>query len=226
MNQKAIKNVFSPTQEGYAATKGYVNSKSAGESDLDMRGYLAKNVRWPEEDHDLVNRAYIYFVAGKRLAIEGGTMQSDIGMGEHRIRNINSNPQTEDEVVPKQWIENNFLNRNSPASTMAKDLNMDGHHVSYLRAPEQNQHAVTKGYANTKLSLLGGDMRGGFEMTGNRISHLGEPEQSNDVVRLSYANEFYLKRDGTNWMRGPLHVGGFQVIRDGNHLEEQDAVNL
>jgi len=55
---------------------------------------------------------------------------------------------------------------------------------------------------------------------------LGEPEQSNDAVRLSYANEFYLKRDGTNWMRGPLHAGGFQVIRVGNPHKEQDAVNL
>jgi len=39
MNQKAIKNVLSPTEEGDVATKGYVDSKSAGESDLDMRGH-------------------------------------------------------------------------------------------------------------------------------------------------------------------------------------------
>jgi len=53
-----------------------------------MGGHLVKNVRWPEEDHDLVNRAYVYFVAGKRLPIEGGTMQGQIDMGEHSIRNI------------------------------------------------------------------------------------------------------------------------------------------
>jgi len=63
-------------------------------------------------------------------------------------------------------------------------------------------------------------------MAGNRISHLGKPEQSNEGVRLSYANEFYLKRDGTNWMRGPLHAGRFQVIRVGNPHEEHDTVNL
>jgi len=45
---------------------------------------------------------------------------------------------------------------------MAIDLNMDGHHISYLRAPEQNHHAATKRYADTKLSLLGGDMQGGI----------------------------------------------------------------
>ena len=129
-------------------------------------------------------------------------------------------------MVPKQWIEENFLNRYSPASTMSIDLNMDENHVSYLRVPEQNHHAATKGYANTKLSLLGGNMQGGIGMAGNRISHLGEPVQSNDTVRLSYANEFYLKRDGTNWMRGPLHAGGFQVTRIGNPREEQDSVNL
>jgi len=115
-------------------------------------------VRWPEEDHDLVNRAYVYFVAGKRLPTEGGTMQGDIGMDQHSIRNINSNPQNEDEVVPKQWIEEKFLNHYSPASTMAKELNMDGNLVSYLRVPEQNHHTSTKGYPDTKLPLLGGDM--------------------------------------------------------------------
>jgi len=109
---------------------------------------------------------------------------------------------------------------------MAKDLNVDGNHISYLGAPEQNHHAATKGYADTKLPLLGGSMQGGIGMAGNRISHLGEPVQSNDAVRLSYANEFYLKLDGTNRIRGPLHAGGFQVIRVGNLCEEQDAVNL
>ena len=67
MNQKAIKNVLSPIEEGDAATKSYIDSKSACGSDLDMKGHLVKNVRWPEEDHDLVNQAYVYFVAGKRL---------------------------------------------------------------------------------------------------------------------------------------------------------------
>ena len=153
-------------------------------------------------------------------------MQGKIDMGEHIIRNINPNTQNEDEMVPKQWIENNFLNLYSPASTIAIDLNLDGHHISYLGAPEQNHHAVTKGYADTKLSLLSGDMQGVIGMGGNRISHLGELVQSNDAVRLSYANEFYLRRDGTNWMRGSLHAGGFQVIRVRDPREEQDAVNL
>jgi len=102
-----------------------------------MRGHLVKNVRLPEADHDLVNRAYVYFVAGKRFPTEGGTMQDDTGMDQHSIGNINSNPQNEDEVVPKQWVEENFLNRYSHASTMARDVNMDGNLVSYLRAPEK-----------------------------------------------------------------------------------------
>jgi len=108
---------------------------------------------------------------------------------------------------------------------MARDLNMDGNHVSYLRSPEQNHHAATKGYADTKLSLLGGDMQGGIGMAGNRISHLGEPEQSNDTVRLSSANEFYLRHDGSNWMRNALSFGGHRVIGMSNPVEDQDGVN-
>jgi len=202
---------LSPTEEGDVATKGYVDSKSVGKSDLYMRGHLVKNRRWPEEDHDLVNRGYVYFVAGKRLPIEGDTMQGKIVMEQHSIRNINSNPQNEDEVVPKQSIEENFLNRYSPVSTMAKDLNVDGNLVSYLRAPEENHHTATKGYADTKLSLLGGDMQGEIGMAGNRTSHFGEPLHDNDAVRLSSANHFYLRRDGSNWMRNDLSVGGFRL---------------
>jgi len=130
MENNPIKNILSPTEEGYAATKGYVDSKSAGESDLNMSG--------------------------------------------NSIRHINLTPAHEDEVILKQWIKENFLNHYSPALTMAKDLNMDGNLVSYLRVPEQNHHAVTKGYADTKLLLLGGSMQGGIGMAGNRISHLDE----------------------------------------------------
>jgi len=88
MNQKAIKNVLPPTEEGDAATKGYVDSKSTGESDLNMNG--------------------------------------------NSIRHINTTLIQEDEVVLKQWIENNFLNRYSLASTMARDLNMEPISVFFL----------------------------------------------------------------------------------------------
>jgi len=66
-----IKNVLPPTEEGVAATKDYIDSKSVGESDLDMRSHLVKNVRWPEEDLDSVNQAYVYFVANSKLSLEG-----------------------------------------------------------------------------------------------------------------------------------------------------------
>jgi len=71
---------------------------------------------------------------------------------------------------------------------MAIDSNLDGHHISYLRAPEQNHHAATKGYAVTKLSLLGESMQGEIGMAGNRTRHLGEPLHDNDALRLSSAN--------------------------------------
>ena len=86
-------------------------------------------------------------------------------MNGNSVRHTNPTPIHEDEVVPKQWIENNFLSCNRPASTMARNLNMDDHNISYLRAPGQNHHAATKGYADTKLSLLGGEMQGGIGMS-------------------------------------------------------------
>jgi len=51
-----------------------------------MRGHLVKNVRWPEENHDSVNRAYVYFVANSKLLLEGGTMKGQIDMDQHSMR--------------------------------------------------------------------------------------------------------------------------------------------
>ena len=108
---------------------------------------------------------------------------------------------------------------------MVRDLNLDGRHVSYLRSPEQNHHAAKKGYADAKLSLLSGDIQVDIGLGGNRNSHLCEPVQSNDAVRLSYANEFYLKRDGSNWIRNDLSLGGHRVTGMANPQLDQDAVN-
>jgi len=158
-------------------------------------------------------------------------------MNGNSVKHTNPTPKHEDEVVPKQWIENNFLNRYSPASTMARDLNMDGHHVSYLRAPEQNHHAATKGYADKKLPLLGGDMQGDIDMGGNRISHLGEPEQDNDAVNKRtlddmiqglqlYNKEHFVSADATSQLRGPVSFNGKKILNLGDPENNDDAVNL
>ena len=55
---------------------------------------------------------------------------------------------------------------------MAGDLNMDVHQLLFLKDPTQSHNAATKGYVDSKLSLLGGDLQGGIGMGRNRISHL------------------------------------------------------
>jgi len=42
MQNNPIKNVLAPADEGDAVTKGCVDSKSVGQSDLDMNGNLIK----------------------------------------------------------------------------------------------------------------------------------------------------------------------------------------
>ena len=45
-------------------------------------------------------------------------------------------------------------------------------------------------------------------------------------MTMTPGNEFYLKRDGTSWMRNHLSMDGFRVRRVANPQTEQDAVNL
>jgi len=206
----------------------YVNSNFLRKGPaIDMSGQRIVNLGSPQGPKDAVRRKYVNKNFFK--------IDDPINMKQKAIKNVL--PPTEEgdvatkgyvdsKSIPKEWIETNFLNRYSPASTMAIDLNMDGHHVSYLREPEENHHAVTKGYADTKLPLLGGSMQGEIGMSGNRISNLGEPVHNNDALRLSSANDYYLRRDGANWMRNDLSVGGFRVRGMANPKEDQDGVNL
>jgi len=102
MCQKSIRNVLPPVDDGDAANKSYVDSKSVGGNDLNMNGHLIENVRWAEKANDAVNRAYVYSVANTKLSLEGGVMTGDIHMNKHSIRYSNPNQMHEDEVVPKQ----------------------------------------------------------------------------------------------------------------------------
>jgi len=192
-----------------------------------MSGQSTVNLGSPRGPMDAVRKKYVnekFFKRGNPIDMDQNAIKNAL---PPTVEGDAANKSYVDsKSVPKQWIETNFLNRYSPASTMAIDLNMDGHHVSYLREPEQNHHAVTKRYADTKLPLLCGSMQAEIGMSGNRISHLGEPLHNNDALRLSSANEFYLKRDGSNWMRSDLSVGGFRIRGVANPREDQDGVNL
>jgi len=206
MARQNILNLGSPLDPNDAVRRKYVNEKFFKRCALiDIENKPIKNVLSPIDEGDVANKSY---VDSKSV---GG---SDLNMNGHSVRNVNQNPTHGIEVVPKEWIETHFLSCDTPSSTMARHLNMDGNQVEYLKEPEHNHHAPTKGYADTKLSVLGGDMQGGIGMSENRISHLGEPEQNNDGLTLSSGNEFYLRRDGANWMRNDLYLKRRLVVRN------------
>jgi len=172
-----------------AVRKKYVNEKFIRrDAPIDMKHKAIKNVLSPVDEGNAANKSY---VDPKSV---GG---SDLDMIGHSIKNSNPNPMHGDELVPKQWIENNFLSRDSPASTMAGDLNSDGHQITYLKEPERNHHGVTKGDVNTRLSLEGGNLRGDLGMLGHNIKNFGDPLHNNDAVRKTYVDEGFLRRDGT-----------------------------
>jgi len=55
---------------------------------------------------------------------------------------------------------------------------------------------------------------------------LGEPLHDNDARRLSSANNYYLRRDGANWVRTDLSLGGRRTRGVANPQAVQDGVNL
>jgi len=98
INQKVIKTVLCPVDEGDAANESYVDSKSVGGNDLNIRGHSIKNVKCPEEAHDATNHAFVYFVENTKLAIAGGEMRGDLSRGGHRVTAM-VNPQDNQDAV-------------------------------------------------------------------------------------------------------------------------------
>ena len=79
----------------------------------------------------------------------GDTMTGVLNMGGHEITNIDSNPMTDQSVVSKKYVEDNFL---SSRGTMTDDLNMGGYEVIGLSGvPSFNNSAASKKYVDDEI---------------------------------------------------------------------------
>ena len=69
------------------------------------------------------------------------------------------------------------------------DATNTSHSIVGLANPTNAQDAVTKIYADTKLSATGGSMTGGLNMTGSRIQNLGTPSVGTDASTKQYVDD-------------------------------------
>ena len=83
---------------------------------------------------------------------------------------------------------------------------MNGHNVTGLVDPTQDDMAASKGYTDSNfLDIAGGTMVGDIGMNGHDVTHLPNiPPTDNPATSKKYVD------DGT--MTGDINMGGYEVI--------------
>lgn len=71
---------------------------------------------------------------------------------------------------------------------LSGNLNVNSHRLYGLPAPQENDDAASKEYADTKLSKTGGTMTGPISMNKNYVQNLPVPVADNDAATKEYVD--------------------------------------
>lgn len=71
---------------------------------------------------------------------------------------------------------------------LSGNLNVNSHRLYGLPAPQKNDDAASKEYADTKLSKTGGTMTGPISMNKNYVQNLPAPVADNDAATKKYVD--------------------------------------
>ncbi len=71
---------------------------------------------------------------------------------------------------------------------LSGNLNVNSHRLYGLPAPQKNDDAASKEYADTKLSKTGGTMTGPISMNKNYVQNLPTPVADNDAATKKYVD--------------------------------------
>ena len=121
-------------------------------------------------------------------------MTGNLDMSGDRVMNVPLSPTDTSDAVNAAYVvrgdldvEQKTVLRNG-TQAMTGNLDMDDHFINNLPNPVHDQDAVTKTYADTKMSRSGGTMMGDIQMTDNRITGLSDPVNNQDAATKWYVD--------------------------------------
>ena len=157
---------------------------------INMTGNTLTNVSNPVHDQDITTKNY---VDGK-VSKSGDTMTGNLDISGNRVMNVSFSPTDTSDAVNAAYVvrgdldvEQKTVLRNG-TQAMTGNLDMDDHYINNLPNPVHDQDAVTKTYADTKMSRSGGTMMGDIQMTDNRITGLSDPVNNQDAATKWYVD--------------------------------------
>ena len=157
---------------------------------INMTGNTLANVRHPVNAQDIATKNYVDGKVNK----SGDTMTGNLDMSGDRVMNVPFSPTDTSDAVNAAYVvrgdldvEQKTVLRNG-TQAMTGNLDMDDHYINNLPNPVHDQDAVTKTYADTKMSRSGGTMMGDIQITDNRITGLSGPVNNQDATTKWYVD--------------------------------------
>ena len=202
------------------------------QGDIDMGGqYTLKNVGEPKDDGDIVSKKFVtdsLDTLGSDIDIRlegylpllGGTMQGDIDLDSHFLKNLGT-PADDSDAATKKYVDDldtkisesisnieenldNYLQKSG--GSMSGNIDMNGNSLSNLADPSKDTDAVTKKYVDDAvavagedkyLSNTGGTITGDIDMSEHSVKNLADPVENGDAVNKKYFDEQLSKIGGS-----------------------------
>ena len=175
-----------PFAKGIPGAPGVGFSLTA-DGNYDMNKKKLTNVGAPSNNTDAATRKYVDDNSSGSPKTSVLTVDSNIDMNKkYRITNL-STPLDGKEPPTKDYVDNTFLDRDGSYS-MKGNLNMDNNKMVNVGAPTANDDAANKSYVDTKVTNT----------------------MSSAATKQELAN--YLKKDGTDTMKGSLDMANNRIF--------------
>ena len=152
--------------------------------DIDMGNNKILKLADPITSKSATNKEY---VDNNFLSKHGGLILGNIAMSGQSITNLNPTPQSFNDAVTKKYVDDSISlagGLSITGITMQGDINMNGHNVTGLADPTNDDMAASKGYVDSNfLDLAGGTMVGSVNMGGYDVSNLPDDPPTDNSAR-------------------------------------------
>ena len=184
--------------------------------DIDMGDNKILKLSNPTLPKSAANKEY---VDNNFLSKHGGLILGSVNMGGQSITNLNPTPQGFNDAVTKKYVDDSIGlagGLSITGITMSGDIDMDGHNVTGLSDPTNDDMAASKGYVDGNfLDLAGGAMVGNVDMGGYEIKNmLRTPTTDLSAVTKKWvSDEFPTKQEvlGGFTLSGALNLSGNEI---------------
>lgn len=218
MNNKSITNVPSPSADGDAVNKKYVDDAIAGgitpptgdylplsggtmTGNINMNNNRVTSVGAPSAGTDAVNKDYVDDEIatagdGKFLPLAGGALTGAVTTTKTEFEN--------NELVTKSYVDGQVATAGNgkflplAGGTMTGAINMGNQKVTAVAAPTAGTDATNKTYVDNAIStagngkflpLAGGTMTGAINMGNQKVTAVATPTDGSDAANKQYVDQ-------------------------------------